>query len=388
MFLLLTIVFGVVTPYASAEDGFENTKFKKNRVHIGDGPPPPGLGKVGDTYVDGSDSDNLVNYKKTGKGTWIILGDTEGPKGFQISQVRSDEQILRERAGYVSLPVDCSSPAPNANLQNCNFDGLDLSHYDLSGANLNGAFLRSANLSNANLTYASLFGASLFGSDLENADLSGAYLVGANLQFTNLVFSVRKSQSYRADLGHAELRNTDLSGASLIGTNLREATIINANLDGTLFIGSNPQESIFANVNFENVFTDVNKFSNPNNTFVGTFVGNGSRLIGVIAVDAQMLGGKPLSFFLDRSEYADILPIARGGTGATTADQALANLGISTHTHQLDDLTGTVLGLIPRNVAPICDIVDRGSIYYDRDDDSFCFCNGVSWKTIDMQTCH
>jgi len=84
-FLLMTIIFGSMTPYVFADDDDEDkkTKFKKHKVHTGDGPPPPGLGKVGDLYIDSSDTDNLVIYKKTAKKTWTNIGSFQGEQGPQ-----------------------------------------------------------------------------------------------------------------------------------------------------------------------------------------------------------------------------------------------------------------------------------------------------------------
>ncbi len=84
-FLVTTIIFGSMTPYVFADDDDEDkkTKFKKHKVHTGDGPPPSGLGQVGDLYIDSSDTDNLVIYKKTAKKTWTNLGSFQGEQGPQ-----------------------------------------------------------------------------------------------------------------------------------------------------------------------------------------------------------------------------------------------------------------------------------------------------------------
>lgn len=80
----MTITLGSITPYtvyADDDDDDKNTKFKKHKVHTGDGPPPNGLGKVGDLYIDSSDTDNLVIHKKTSKNTWTNLGPFQGSEG-------------------------------------------------------------------------------------------------------------------------------------------------------------------------------------------------------------------------------------------------------------------------------------------------------------------
>lgn len=65
------------------DDDDKNTKFKKHKVITGDGPPPTGLGKIGDLYIDSSDTDNLIIYKKTSKNTWTNLGSFQGSPGLQ-----------------------------------------------------------------------------------------------------------------------------------------------------------------------------------------------------------------------------------------------------------------------------------------------------------------
>ena len=84
LLLALTLMTGTVTTSAAFADDDDDDKkinFKKGKVLTGDGPPPKGLAKVGDLYIDSSDTDNLVVYKKTGKNTWLNLGNLQGPQG-------------------------------------------------------------------------------------------------------------------------------------------------------------------------------------------------------------------------------------------------------------------------------------------------------------------
>lgn len=75
LLISLVLVFGTISlAFADDDDEDRNAKFKKNKVHTGDGPPPGGLGKIGDLYIDSSDTDNLVIYKKTAKKTWTNIG--------------------------------------------------------------------------------------------------------------------------------------------------------------------------------------------------------------------------------------------------------------------------------------------------------------------------
>ncbi len=67
-------------PLAFADDDDDGNN-GKNKVLTGMGPPPDKLGKVGDLYIDSSDMDNLVIYKKTSKNTWTDLGSFQGPQG-------------------------------------------------------------------------------------------------------------------------------------------------------------------------------------------------------------------------------------------------------------------------------------------------------------------
>ena len=52
-----------------------------NKVLTGDGPPPNKLGNVNDLYIDASNIDNLIIYKKTAKTTWTNIGTFQGPAG-------------------------------------------------------------------------------------------------------------------------------------------------------------------------------------------------------------------------------------------------------------------------------------------------------------------
>jgi hypothetical protein len=115
-FLLATIIFGSMTPYvfADEDDDDKKTKFKKHKVYTGDGPPPPGLGQVGDLYIDSSNTDNLVIYKKTAKKTWTNLGSfqgEQGPQGEKGTQARPagilttmELEICQRRTQTVMVP--------------------------------------------------------------------------------------------------------------------------------------------------------------------------------------------------------------------------------------------------------------------------------------------
>ncbi len=84
LLLALTLVTGTImtsTAFADDDDDDKKINFKKHKVLTGDGPPPNGLAKVGDLYIDSSDTDNLVVYKKTSRTTWLNLGSLQGPQG-------------------------------------------------------------------------------------------------------------------------------------------------------------------------------------------------------------------------------------------------------------------------------------------------------------------
>jgi hypothetical protein len=72
-----------IPAFADDDDDDKNTKFKKGKVFTGAGPPTKGLGKVGDLYINSSDIENLILWKKTAKNTWTNLGSFQGPPGQQ-----------------------------------------------------------------------------------------------------------------------------------------------------------------------------------------------------------------------------------------------------------------------------------------------------------------
>jgi len=79
--LLSSGALSSIPAFADSDDDDTKIKFKKNKVHTGDGPPPSGLAKVGDLYIDSSNLENLVLYKKINKTTWQNLGPFQGETG-------------------------------------------------------------------------------------------------------------------------------------------------------------------------------------------------------------------------------------------------------------------------------------------------------------------
>lgn len=125
-------------------------------------------------------------------------------------------------------PALCLSPAPGADLGECDFTGdLVLKDLDLSGANLSKARLSGdlgvADLSGANLSRAAVLGSLIIGPDtrIDHANLSGLQSDGNNPVIAE-----------SADMNNSNLSNANLYGARMKGVNLDNATLTGAKLTG------------------------------------------------------------------------------------------------------------------------------------------------------------
>lgn len=125
-------------------------------------------------------------------------------------------------------PALCMSPAPGADLGECDFTGdLVLKDLDLSGANLSKARLSGdlgfADLSGANLSRVAVLGSLIIGPDtrIDHANLSGLQSDGNNPVIAE-----------SADMNNSNLSNANLYGARMKGVNLENATLTGAKLTG------------------------------------------------------------------------------------------------------------------------------------------------------------
>lgn len=125
-------------------------------------------------------------------------------------------------------PALCLSPAPGADLGECDFTGdLVLKDLDLSGANLSKARLSGdlgvADLSGANLSRVAVLGSLIIGPDtrIDHANLSGLQSDGNNPVIAE-----------SADMNSSNLSNASLYGARMKGVNLENATLTGAKLTG------------------------------------------------------------------------------------------------------------------------------------------------------------
>lgn len=133
--LLSVLIFSIIpanTAFADEDDDDQKTKFKKHKVHTGDGPPPHGLGKVGDLYIDSSDTGNLIIYKKTDKKTWTNLGSfqgepgpsgPQGPQGEKGDKGNTGEQGAAGQDGLNCWDLD-GDGIPDLSDEDANGDGI------------------------------------------------------------------------------------------------------------------------------------------------------------------------------------------------------------------------------------------------------------------------
>jgi len=113
------------------------------------------------------------------------------------------------------------TPAPGADLRDCDFRSANLSGADLSNANLRGANLRGVKLVGAKLINAVIINANLAYADLSDADLTNANVSLSNFSNTYLRRANLSGANFRStildtctDFTNAIIRGTDFTGAT------------------------------------------------------------------------------------------------------------------------------------------------------------------------------
>ncbi|MEK0320913.1 MAG: hypothetical protein QQN61_07465, partial [Nitrosopumilus sp.] len=81
LFLAVFALFssGIVT--TSLAFAQQNPNANSNKVLTGEGEPSNKLGNISDVYIDTSDIENLIIYKKTGTNNWEIISSFTGATG-------------------------------------------------------------------------------------------------------------------------------------------------------------------------------------------------------------------------------------------------------------------------------------------------------------------
>jgi hypothetical protein len=130
-----------------------------------------------------------------GAGLAGALGIADAKKDH--ARKRKDGKNARGGVGLRAEAVDCTSPGPGSNVNNCNFNGDDLSGDDLSGSTMVGTRFNNA---------------TLVETDLSSSNMKDATFRGADLTCANLRSSTLKNADFR---GPAGMDLTDLTGANL-----------------------------------------------------------------------------------------------------------------------------------------------------------------------------
>ncbi|MEY2428240.1 MAG: hypothetical protein QOJ40_1125, partial [Verrucomicrobiota bacterium] len=155
---------------------------------------------------------------------------------------------------------------------------------------------------------ANAFGGSFSGDGAALANLNAANLSSGVVPLVRGGTGADTPSAARSSLGAAASGpNSDINSLSGLSTPLSLAqggTGAGTATDALVNLGA-------SSLTASNTFTGVNVLSNSNNSFIGTFTGDGSALSG--------LGAANLS--------SGVVPVVRGGTGADTPAAARSSLG-------------------------------------------------------------